>query len=848
MNAVAKLEPRHAKPLLARRDEAAPHLDVKAPIANACARIAPLWPLKDFVAVNPFLGFSGQGFAQTCATMRRVAGIDMLMPRSFYQRALAEGVVVDEDLVAARRAMAGVCTAPDSLAALRLAINTCPSEQARPRTRIATIAETLDALADGDRHASRTDFMVSEISRWCAAYFDEGQALWQMPSRDAGLYRSWRMAMVYDRNAEAMGIGGFRNVVAAMHEDPIEAIAEIIATLGIPKQAITDYLHRALLDINGWAGYARYCVWQSDLRGNTDDTLVQLLAIRVVWGFTLYQQRTDDRFRNAWRDAMATATRSNPIECLDDDPELAIDLIAHCAYEAAAQRRWLKHFASTPMPEQAAPARAWLQAAFCIDVRSEVYRRALESVCPEAETLGFAGFFGFAVEYVRLGCTQGDAHCPALLKPSLKVRESVRHATTSQTRAIIASRWKRSRVAAAWKAFKLSAVSSFSFVESAGPLFAARLILDSAGRSSASTDPKHRPNSTSQLAPDIEPEIINGVSVGIDANQRLDMAEGLLRGMSLTHDFASWVMLAGHGSTSVNNPHAAGLNCGACGGHSGEPNARIAAAVLNDPEVRIGLRTRGITIPDDTWFIACLHDTTTDDVRIFDMELLPPSHARELATLQARLAQASSIARRERAAKLGVADTVHVDARITARSRDWSQVRPEWGLAGNCAFIAAPRQFTRGIPLDGRAFLHSYDWRDDNTFGVLEAIMTAPLVVASWINLQYFASTTNNRVLGAGNKVLHNVVGTIGVIEGNAGDLKSGLPLQSVHDGDDFVHEPLRLSALIAAPMEAINAAIAKHTSVRELVDNGWIHLFAMDDFGKVSHRYRGHQVWEALS
>jgi len=185
---------------------------------------------------------------------------------------------------------------------------------------------------------------------------------------------------------------------------------------------------------------------------------------------------------------------------------------------------------------------------------------------------------------------------------------------------------------------------------------------------------------------------------------------------------------------------------------------------------------------------------------------------------------------------------------VLARSRDWSQVRPEWGLAGNAAFIAAPRRRTRGIDLGGRAFLHDYDWRTDAGFSVLQLIMSAPMVVASWINLQYYGSTVNNSVFGAGNKVLHNVTGTIGVLEGNAGDLKVGLPWQSVHDGARLVHEPLRLNVFLEAPLAAINGVIAGQTAVRDLVDNHWVHLFAIGESGLVTHRYRGRLAWEALA
>ena len=154
-----------------------------------------------------------------------------------------------------------------------------------------------------------------------------------------------------------------------------------------------------------------------------------------------------------------------------------------------------------------------------------------------------------------------------------------------------------------------------------------------------------------------------------------------------------------------------------------------------------------------------------------------------------------------------------------------------------------------GVNLGGRSFLHSYDWREDERAGfpVLELVMTAPMVVGSWISLQYYASTVDNRTYGCGNKVLHNVVGTVGVLEGNGGDLRVGLPWQSVHDGERLVHEPMRLNVVIEAPIAALNAILAKHASVRALVDNGWLHLYALGDAGAVTHRYVGALRWEPI-
>ncbi len=813
--------------------------DVDAAITKACARIAPLWPLKHFVAVNPFLGFSDRSFAATCATLRRVSGIDMLMPRIFYRKALAEGMIEDRDLVAAAKAIAGHSSSLADPETLRAAAGRDPLVGHRPRAVVATIAETLDRLAEGDRQASHTAFMIDEISKWCAAYFDEGQSAWRLPSRGMSPYKAWRSTVRHDRNPEMMGVKGFRAAVAAMPDDPRAAIADVLKALVVPERAFEDYLYRALSDISGWAGYVRYRVWDNALAGREDDTLVELLAIRVVWGYALFLERTDPEFKTAWADAMADAAAMPEDARLGKDPELGLDLALHEAYEAAHRRRLLArlkaHVSGIRTP--CADARKAVQAAFCIDVRSEVYRRALETISPDIETIGFAGFFGFPIEYVPIGRTTGGAQCPVLLKPAFIVCEEVKGASQAEAERILSLRLMRRRAAKAWKAFKLSAVSSFTYVETAGLLFAGKLVGDSARLSRPVSDPDVDgldAGVIERIGPRLEPRLVDGRETGFDTTQRVDMAEAVLRAMSLIDEFARLVLLTGHGSTTVNNPHASSLDCGACGGHSGEANARVATGILNDKDVRRGLAKRGISIPADTWFVGALHDTTTDEVRLFGLDQVPPSHVSDLAIIEEALKKTSALARAERALLLGVDRDRKLHRKIEARSRDWAQVRPEWGLAGNDTFIAAPRERTRGLDLGGRAFLHDYDWQKDAGFRILDLIMTAPMVVASWINLQYYGSTVNNRAFGSGNKVLHNVVGQIGVLEGNAGDLRVGLPLQSVHNGKRFIHEPIRLSVFIAAPEDALNSAIARHEAVHQLVDNRWIHLFRLAEDGAI--------------
>lgn len=389
--------------------------------------------------------------------------------------------------------------------------------------------------------------------------------------------------------------------------------------------------------------------------------------------------------------------------------------------------------------------------------------------------------------------------------------------------------------------FQSSATSCFSFVESLGLPYVAKLLTDSllwtkpVGSAAEDGLPQ-------DLRSHLRPDIYAGRNRGLDANRRIDLAEGMLRNLGLMSNFARAVVLCGHASDVTNNPYRAALDCGACGGHSGEPNARVAAALLNDAEVRRGLASRGIQVPDDTVFIAGVHNTTTDEIKLCDVHLIPQSHTDDLAKIELWLSEAGRLSRLERCPRLGSSDAEDV----VRRSRDWAEIRPEWGLAGNAAFIVASRSRTAGINLGGRAFMHSYEHRLDPELKVLELILTAPMVVTNWINMQYYASTVDPVAFGSGNKVIHNLVGQFGVLQGNGGDLMTGLPWQSVHDGTRFQHEPLRLLVLVEAPRASLQQIIEKHAMVRNLVTNGWVCLVAWED--NQFYRWTANETWELQS
>jgi hypothetical protein len=774
--------------------------DLQDAAHKAARAIPPVWPLASSVAVNPYRGQTGLGLAETGALLARVAGAPVTMPRSWYRDKIATGEVTDDDLSAALL-RAPARARPESVDALK---------QAAGRETPPPVA--LPTIADLSARASSIDWpglIADRFGAWSAGYFDEGQALWQAP-RGGGAYRAWRATAMHDLTPEIAGLSGFASHVEQLPEDPTAAIDRIAGRLRLRPDALVTYFHQLLSGLGGWAQYARYRLWQAELAGGTDDTIHDMLAIRLVWEDALLAQY-GPQVAGEWEKVLAG--HATPLAAT---PDIVLDTILQEAAELSAQRALARTLeGSTPPSSTERPA---LQAAFCIDVRSEVFRRALESLSPNIRTLGFAGFFGLTTAHRRFASDVEELRLPVLLNPGL------RSCSGGHDDADRSARF-RARAKRAWGRFKLAAVSSFAFVEATGPVYVGKLVTDALGLQGTPV-----PNDP---APRLDP--------ALDLPERIKAAETILRAMSLTGPFARLVLLAGHGANVVNNPHASALHCGACGGYSGEVNARLLAALLNDPEVRSGLVASGIDIPSDTVFVGALHDTTTDDVTLYTQDGPLGSHASDIEQTRAWLKSAGHLARTERALRLPRA---HQASSLPQRSRDWAETRPEWALAGCRAFIAAPRTRTAGKTLGGFAFLHDYNWKDDKNFGVLELIMTAPVVVASWISLQYYGSTVSPDVFGAGNKLLHNVTGGVGVVEGNGGILRAGLPWQSVHDGDRYAHEPLRLSVCIEAPREAMTDILTRNPGVRALFDNNWLYLFALDEQGHMAWRYSGNLEW----
>ena len=812
--------------------------------------VPPLWPLRDYVAVNPFLGLSTKSFLDARQLLCSVRNCDMLMSRSYFQSLLEDNAVTQADITEALQQCRREY--PDQYSDLEAAdvidwINDAASTVDSERT-VQTVSETLDQQLG----STWTSHIINDISRYLSAHYDEGQASWQSPWKSLSLYEAWRQSSMISRRMEQLGIGEFRSFVGDLQTSATEAIAQMLRLLEVPRSDWRSFLMCEIFAVSGWASYVRFRGWNPGAPQQDNEDLIGLLAIRLAYDVALLRCHDLTWPSTTWP-SIAGGSADEPTNVLalpmDVAARYCLQVAAEVAYRRTLCTDLLHNVPSTSAsPENSGSGSAevvkQLQMVFCIDVRSEVFRRNLESVDQGVETFGFAGFFGMPFEYVPLGADAGAAQCPVLLSPGFKVKETIRGADDATclraTKARDILRLTRKR----WKSFQSSATSCFSFVESMGLFYAAKLLTDSLRltRTGSGSDldgvAKHQHG---QLGPDLNAkDSLTSADSALNVDQKLTLAENMLRNLGLTHSFARIVTICGHASEVTNNPYKAGLDCGACGGHSGESNARVAAALLNDTEVRTGLNARGIAVPQETWFLAAVHNTTTDQIRFLDTDLLPAAFAADFSRIKEWTEEAGRLSRTERSTRLGSSS----EADVFRRSCDWSEVRPEWGLAGNAAFIVAPRARTAGMNLTGRTFMHSYDHRQDTDLKVLELIMTAPMVVTSWINLQYYASAVDNRSFGSGNKLIHNVVGRLGVLEGNGGDLMTGLPWQSVHDGQKYQHEPLRLLVLIEAPRESVQQILEKHPHVCDLVTNGWLSLMVREE--SAFYRWTSEKAWQA--
>lgn len=809
------------------------HDAIEQACAQACRAIAPAWPLDRAIAVNPHWQRVGLPLRRVAARLAALGSVQVFPPRDRQQAAWQQGRITPADLA---QALQQLPAAQDA----GLSPDRCVQAlgERLPDLQLPLLIDVLDTDPRRDNRLGWRQAVTHQVSQTCAAYFDAQQADWQPEHRD-GLYAFWRDTLTHDHGIGLlMGLPDLGKAMSALPATAQDAERWVMQRLGLPTDVWADYLESVLLSVNGWASWCAYLGWQAEQQGGQDGHLRELLAIRLAWGVLLLEGKHDDDAERAF--AALQKAWAGAAQALEHaEQALLVDEVWQLALEIGYQRELAQRLLAASAPPLVPPV-IEVQAAFCIDVRSEPLRRAIEAEWPAVQTLGFAGFFGLPVAYTPLATAARRPQLPGLLAPAMEVTDRVVSAEDGQragdaARQADAERARQTRLALKdqWHAASRWPGAAFSFVEAAGLGYLGKLggwLLP--GRQARARDDLD--GLPARYRPVCRPAL-----VGLDTPARVALAARVLHAMGIGATgtpVAPLVLLVGHGSQSTNNAHAAALDCGACCGQTGEVNARSLAQLLNDPAVREGLAAQGKPLPEGTVFVAALHNTTTDEIEGFDLDLLTPKAMARWERLQRVLSHASDRVRRERAPSLGLNPRAPHHAlldQLRRRANDGAQTRPEWGLAGNAAFVIAPRWRSLGSVLNGRSFLHDYDAAHDTDGSVLELLMTAPMLVTHWINWQYHASTCDPQHLGSGNKVLHNVVGGhLGVFEGNGGDLRIGLSKQSLHDGERWVHEPLRLTVVIDAPQAAIDKVIGQHAVVRQLIDHGWLHLWRFADTG----------------
>jgi hypothetical protein len=744
--------------------------------------------------------------------------------------------------------------------------------------------------------ADSDDLVHPVLIRLCAAFLDQGMAHWPLIDRELGLYRAFLRLYAppggppdrWMRDRLPALIAG---EAAAVGE--LDSIARSLDALGVPEARWQRYVTGALLALRGWAGM----IGQIESRPDRvpaqapPASLAGFLAVRLLLeraalahlaaaelGFTAPlsglaaalaarqpppEQPASDQVGLAYvMFQLAQLLGRTPDEVLAIEPAnlalLRAELEAfdqlerrrmfQLAYERHHRVEVLDALALATGSAEAAADPVDLMAIFCIDEREESIRRHLEEVAPTCETFGAAGFFGVAMYYRGLG----DAHpvplCPIALVPVHEVEEVPLPGRGGAERRRQLARRAVGQLAARLQLGSRTLTRGVMITTLLGALAALPLVARVLFPRTTSLLRRRAtqlvlPGEDTELAierrEDVQPAL--GAHAGFTVDEMAGVVGCLLEDIGLAggaaRPMARLVLVLGHGSSSLNNPHESAHDCGACGGGRGGPSARAFAAMANDDRVRARLRERGIVIPDQTWFVGGMHNSCDDSIALYDVDRVgeawqPALQAARDALDEARARNAHERARRFESAPPSWLGPQLALAHVEARSEDLAQVRPEYGHASNAVAVVGRRQRTRGLFLDRRAFLVSYDpSRDDPDASVLARLLAAVVPVCAGINLEYYFGYVDPTGYGCGSKLPHNVTAYLGVMDGHASDLRTGLPWQMVE-----IHEPVRLSLIVETRPDTLVRLAADNRTFQRLIENRWIRVATLDPDSPAIH------------
>jgi len=721
------------------------------------------------------------------------------------------------------------------------------------------------------------------LIRLCSVFLDQGMAYWSMPNRQKGFYASVRTLL-----SQAGGM--FPRYLTGLDEEfrrqeyfalsATDAVLDYLDTSYFHERDWESVLRSELVALPGWAGLMRRLEEEASLaqHESVPASLMDYLAVRLTMArvaarmgvaqavpeespLKTQEKRRLSRAARIYDAARVVSLSADEVTRLSDAEWEALvsevkacnglerRRILHLAYERWHERDILCGLASHRRYRGLSEVkdRPGAQVFFCIDEREESIRRALEQAAPEVETFSSAGYFGIAVDYKGIDDPRGAAFCPVVVKPLHAVIEQSK---PEDSPLLEKRRWRRRLLGGLMRQSFLSsrtlvrgwlstsALGLLSSVPLIGHLLAPRRYAQLREWMNKAFLPEPRTELTLMRNTAQSQGAMTGLLMGFAAAEKAERVASVLEPAGMVRGFARLVVVLGHGSTSLNNPHESAHDCGACGGRRGGPNARLFAAMANRPEVRDRLRERGIEIPDDTWFIGGYHDTCNDDVEFYDVEVLPDTHQADLARIREALDKARALNAHERARRF---ESCPVNAspdvalrHVEGRSEHLAEPRPEYGHCTNSVCIVGRRSLTRGLFLDRRAFLVSYDAEQDPVNESLAALLAAVVPVCAGISLEYYFSFVDNDRYGCGTKLPHNVTSLIGVMDGHASDLRTGLPWQMVE-----IHEPVRILFVIETTPERLMKVVNASASLKRLVENRWIRIATIDPASGVVQVHR---------
>jgi uncharacterized protein len=738
---------------------------------------------------------------------------------------------------------------------------------------------------------SRVDTLMIQFT---SAFVDQGYAHSALPGVAQGYWNCFKQ--IYSQ--PSLLAPRWRRRLSRLLRDldqsrtgPLESIQKSLKQLAISDSDIPAFLCAALLSLRGFAGM----IWQTEIRPDLfrkpspPGSLIEFLAVRILL-LALAQDHPET----------TTLSTTNPPSLADSQPlqvdaeqlafllfELAQVLgwspqslialnvsqwqelvgemhefgdhqrrrVFHAAFERQLAKMALRAFRIRTQQPPIRPESATLQVVCCIDAREESLRRHLEELDSTVETFGIAGFFGVAMYYRGVGDADFSAQCPIIMTPKHWVTEEPVYSLEQSDRSRAKARKFLGTAQRRFQSQSRGSLGGAIMSTLVGPLatipMLSRILLP---RATALMNQTARqfiaPPLFTRLhlerSPDCLPAMpsfaedgsVNDQGVGFTLQEMCQLAERALRDIGLTSNFAPIVLLLGHGSSCVNNPHESAYHCGACAGNAGGPNARALAMMLNDVRVRRHLSEVGLPIPDETQFIGGLHNTATEEIMVYDLELLPTRKVKQVRAASRLLAEAARRNAHERCRRFESADLkiTRTEAllHVQNRSEDLAQTRPEYGNGSNAICFVGRRPRIRGLYLDRRSFLMSYDATQDSTdAAILARILAAVVPVCEGINLLYSFSAIDPGGWGAGTKLPHNITSLVGVMDGAASDLRPGLPWQGVD-----IHEPVRLLFIIEATTTTLMKLLDQNSTLRNIFRNHWSHLATIDPYTNQMYRF----------